>query len=214
MGSMLGIVLADSLILLFVFWELTTITSALLIGMDFGDAESRRGGDPGVPGDGRGRAGAAGRHRAAGADRRHVRPLGPRGAAVRADPGAPAALAPLILLLLGAFTKSAQFPFHFWLPGAMAAPAPVSAYLHSATMVKAGVFLLGRLFPIFSESPLWLPVLATVGLTTFFVAGWNALRAYDLKQLLAHSTVAYLGVLTALYGYYARWACRASCSTS
>jgi multicomponent K+:H+ antiporter subunit A len=116
----------------------------------------------------------------------------------------PLYLAPLLLMLLGAFTKSAQFPFHFWLPGAMAAPAPISAYLHSATMVKAGVFLMGRMFPIFHEAPIWLPLLATVGLTTFFVAGWNAVRAYDLKQLLAHSTVAYLGVLTALYGFYAR----------
>ncbi|MBA2669455.1 MAG: DUF4040 domain-containing protein [Gemmatimonadetes bacterium] len=203
MGSMLGIVASDSLILLFVFWEATTITSALLIGMDFGNAESRRGAITAFL-----VTGAGGLAMLAGivvlgqiAGTYDLSTLAERSEMILADPRSSVAL---ILLLLGAFTKSAQFPFHFWLPGAMAAPAPVSAYLHSATMVKAGVFLLGRLFPIFSASPLWLPILATVGLTTFLVAGWNAVRAYDLKQLLAHSTVAYLGVLTALYGFYAR----------
>jgi multicomponent K+:H+ antiporter subunit A len=203
MGSMLGIVASDSLILLFVFWEATTITSALLIGMDFGNSESRRGAITAFL-----VTGAGGLALLAGivvlgqiAGTYDLSTLAERSEMILADPRSSVAL---ILLLLGAFTKSAQFPFHFWLPGAMAAPAPVSAYLHSATMVKAGVFLLGRLFPIFSASPLWLPILATVGLTTFLVAGWNAVRAYDLKQLLAHSTVAYLGVLTALYGFYAR----------
>jgi multicomponent K+:H+ antiporter subunit A len=203
MGSMLGIVLADSLLLLFVFWEMTTITSALLIGLDFEKAEARRGAIQAFLVTGLGGlamlAGIALLGQMAGTY--ELSALTMRRETILANP---LHVIALLLLLLGAFTKSAQFPFHFWLPDAMAAPAPISAYLHSATMVKAGVFLMGRLFPIFAESPIWLPLLATVGLTTFFIAGWNAVRAYDLKQLLAHSTVAYLGVLTALYGFYAR----------
>jgi multicomponent K+:H+ antiporter subunit A len=203
MGAMLGIVLSDSLLLLFVFWELTTITSALLIGLDFDQREARRGAIQAFL-----VTGAGGLALLAGivllgqiAGTYDLSTLAERREEILAHP---AYLVPLLLILLGAFTKSAQFPFHFWLPGAMAAPAPISSYLHSATMVKAGVFLIGRLFPIFSEAPIWLPLLATIGLTTFVVGGWNAVRAYDLKQLLAHSTVAYLGVLTALYGFYAR----------
>lgn len=203
MGAMLGIVLSDSLVLLFVFWELTTITSALLIGMDHEQEEARRGAVQAFL-----VTGAGGLALLAGivllgqvAGTYDLSGLEARADAIVADPRH---RVPLALLLVGAFTKSAQFPFHFWLPGAMAAAAPVSAYLHSATMVKAGVFLLGRLFPVFQGSDLWLPVLATVGLTTFLVGGWNAVRAWDVKQLLAHSTVAYLGALTALYGFYAR----------
>jgi multicomponent K+:H+ antiporter subunit A len=202
-GAMLGIVLSDGLVLLFVFWEITTITSALLIGMDFENEESRRGAVQAFLVTGLGGLSLLGGIALLGliGGTFQVSELTARSAEILADPlHVPA----LLLILVGAFTKSAQFPFHFWLPGAMAAPAPVSAFLHSATMVKAGIFLLGRLFPVFHASELWLPVLATVGLTTFFVAGWNAVRAYDLKQLLAHSTVAYLGVLTALYGFYAR----------
>jgi multicomponent K+:H+ antiporter subunit A len=203
MGSMLGIVLADSLLLLFVFWELTTITSALLIGLDFADPKARKGALTAFLVTGLGGlallAGIVLLGQIAGTY--DLSTLAERSDRILEHPYYVAAL---LLMLLGAFTKSAQFPFHFWLPGAMAAPAPISAYLHSATMVKAGVFLIGRLFPIFAEAPLWLPLLSAVGLTTFLVAGWNAVKAYDLKQLLAHSTVAYLGVLTALYGFYAR----------
>jgi multicomponent K+:H+ antiporter subunit A len=205
MGAMLGIVLSDSLLLLFVFWELTTITSALLIGLQFDDAKARHGAIQAFLVTGLGGlallAGIVLLGQIAGSYDLSTLAEPATRDAILAHPWS---LAALLLMLGGAFTKSAQFPFHFWLPGAMAAPAPISAYLHSATMVKAGVFLLGRMFPIFSESPVWLPLLATVGLVTFFVAGWNAVRAYDLKQLLAHSTVAYLGVLTALYGFYAR----------
>jgi multicomponent K+:H+ antiporter subunit A len=202
MGSMLGIVLSDSLILLFLFWEMTTITSALLIGMDFEQAESRRGAIQAFLVTGLGGLALLGGIVLLGqiAGSYDLSVLTERRGEILANP---LYVAPFLLMLLGAFTKSAQFPFHFWLPGAMAAPAPISAYLHSATMVKAGVFLLGRMFPIFGEAPLWFPILAGVGLLTFLVAGWNAIRAYDLKQLLAWSTVAYLGVLTALYGYYA-----------
>jgi multicomponent K+:H+ antiporter subunit A len=203
MGAMIGVVLSDSLVLLYVFWELTTIASALLIGMDFTDPEARSGAI---------RAflvtGAGGLAMLAGvvllgqmAGTYNLSDLAPRAGEIVANP---AHVTALLLLLAGAFTKSAQFPFHFWLPGAMAAPAPVSAYLHSATMVKGGVFLMGRLFPVFHASPAWQPILVTVGLTTFVVAGWDAVRAWDLKKLLAYSTVAYLGVLTALYGLYAR----------
>ncbi len=201
MGSMLGIVLSDSLILLFVFWEMTTITSALLIGLEFEKEEARRGAVQAFMVTGLGGLALLGGIVLLGqmAGSYDLSVLAERSGAIVADP---LHVVPLILILIGAFTKSAQFPFHFWLPGAMAAPAPISAYLHSATMVKAGVFLLGRMLPIFGDAPLWFPVLATVGLVTFLVAGWNAIRAYDLKQLLAWSTVAYLGVLTALYGYY------------
>ncbi|WP_437875597.1 hydrogen gas-evolving membrane-bound hydrogenase subunit E [Sorangium sp. So ce513] len=207
MGSMLGLVLSDSLVLLYVFWELTTVTSALLIGMDIEDAAARRGAVQAflVTGGG-GLAMLAGvilLGRLAGTT--NLSELEARGPELVSDP---AHALPLALLLVGAFTKSAQFPFHAWLPGAMAAPAPVSAYLHSATLVKAGVFLLGRLAPIFSASPLWVPALTAVGLTTFVVAGVQAARAWDLKQLLAYSTAAYLGLLTALHGLHAGTAAR------
>lgn len=203
MGAMLGIVVSDSLVLLFVFWELTTVTSALLIAADPADPAARAGAIRAfLVTDAGGLAMLAG-----------VVLIGERAGtyvlselAARADVivAGDDHVLPLALLLTGAFAKSAQFPFHFWLPGAMAAPAPVSAYLHSATMVKAGIFLMGRLFPVFHASPLWRPVLLTVGLFTFVIAGLHAVRAWDLKKLLAWSTVAYLGVLTALYGLYAR----------
>jgi multicomponent Na+:H+ antiporter subunit A len=104
------------------------------------------------------------------------------------------------MLLLGAFTKSAQFPFHFWLPGAMAAPTPVSAYLHSATMVKAGIVLLARTAPIFSDTGVWRWWVVLAGVTTMLIGGWRALRETDAKLVLAHSTVSQLGLLTVLFG--------------
>ncbi len=106
----------------------------------------------------------------------------------------------LLLVLLGAFTKSAQFPFHFWLPSAMAAPTPVSAYLHSATMVKAGVFLLARLFPALSGTPEWAMLVGGVGLTTLLIGAFIALFQHDLKGLLAYSTISHLGLITLLFG--------------
>jgi NADH:ubiquinone oxidoreductase subunit 5 (subunit L)/multisubunit Na+/H+ antiporter MnhA subunit len=158
MGSMLGIVLADSLILLFLFWEMTTITSALLIGMDFEEEESRRGAVQAFLVTGLGGLALLGGIVLLGqqAGSYDLSVLAERSDSILANP---LYVAPFLLMLLGAFTKSAQFPFHFWFPGAMAAPAPISAYLHSATMVKAGVFLLGRMFPIFGEAPLWFPIL-------------------------------------------------------
>jgi multicomponent K+:H+ antiporter subunit A len=105
-----------------------------------------------------------------------------------------------VLILLGAFTKSAQFPFHFWLPHAMAAPTPVSAYLHSATMVKAGVFLLARLYPVLSGTPLVLRWWSGVGLVTLLFGAYVALFKHDLKGLLAYSTISHLGLITLLFG--------------
>ena len=106
----------------------------------------------------------------------------------------------LIFILLGAFTKSAQFPFHFWLPQAMAAPTPVSAYLHSATMVKAGVFVLALLWPVLSGTDAWFYIVGTVGLMTLLFGAWGAVFQHDLKGLLAFSTVSHLGLITLLLG--------------
>ena len=119
------------------------------------------------------------------------------GDAIRAHPWY---LPTLVLILLGAFTKSAQFPFHFWLPNAMAAPTPVSAYLHSATMVKAGVFLLARLFPALSGTPEWSCLVGGVGLVTLLFGAFIALFQHDLKGLLAYSTISHLGLITLLFG--------------
>src|SRR5690606_2674244 len=106
----------------------------------------------------------------------------------------------LVLVLLGALTKSAQFPFHFWLPHAMAAPTPVSAYLHSATMVKAGVFLLARLWPVLSGTDEWFWIVTCSGLATLLIGGFAAIFQHDLKSLLAYSTISHLGLITTLLG--------------
>lgn len=110
----------------------------------------------------------------------------------------------LVLVLLGVFTKSAQFPFHFWLPQAMAAPTPVSAFLHSATMVKAGVFLLARLYPALSESEWWFYMVSLTGLATLLIGAVMALFQHDLKGLLAYSTISHLGLITLLFGLDSR----------
>ena len=120
-----------------------------------------------------------------------------RGDVVRASPLYPAILT---LVLVGAFTKSAQFPFHFWLPHAMAAPTPVSAYLHSATMVKAGIFLMARLWPVLGGTEAWFIVVTGTGLVTMLVGAWIALFKDDLEGVLAHSTVSHLGLMTMLLG--------------
>lgn len=203
MGAMIGLALADSLILLFVFWEVTTITSFLLIGMHFDEEGSRQGAVQSflVTGAG-GLALLAGIALIGGrAGTFDLSALAAQKETILADPMHRIGL---VLMLLGALTKSAQFPFHFWLPGAMAAPTPVSAFLHSAAMVKAGILLIGRLLPVFGESELWLPVLTTVGLATYVITGWLALRATDLKELLAFSTAGFLGLITAFYGYAGR----------
>lgn len=199
MGSMLGLVLADNLITLFVFWELTSITSYLLIGFNHHQESARKAALQGlivtVAG---GLALLAGIVMLAIAGGSYsIQEILNSSNSVTSH-----ALytGMLICLLLGAFTKSAQFPFHFWLPNAMAAPTPVSAYLHSATMVKAGIYLLARLQPQIGGTELWTIILSTVGAFTLFTGAFMALRSTDLKKLLAYSTVMALGTLTLLLG--------------
>ena len=200
MGSMLGVASADHLVLLFIFWELTSVSSYLLIGYHHNGAKSRVAALQAIL-----VTGAGGLCMLAGiillgcmaGTFRISELLQMDAAALVSQPGFATIL---VLILLGAFTKSAQFPFHFWLPNAMEAPAPVSAYLHSATMVKAGVFLLARLFPLLSASPLWLPIVAPVGAVTMMTGALMALGQNDLKKILAYTTVAVLGTLTMLLG--------------
>ncbi|WP_110602555.1 monovalent cation/H+ antiporter subunit A [Salinicola lusitanus] len=199
MTSMIGIVMADNLLLLWVFWELTSLSSFLLIGYWYRQSEARRGARMALAVTGMGGlAMLAGflliGHIVGTFDLQTV--LDSR-ELIQADPRY---LPALLLVLLGAFTKSAQFPFHFWLPHAMAAPTPVSAFLHSATMVKAGVFLLARLHPALAGSQLWLYIVTLTGLVTMIYAAYFALLKYDLKGVLAFSTVSHLGLITMLFG--------------
>jgi multicomponent K+:H+ antiporter subunit A len=205
MAAMLGIVTADNLLLLVVFWELTSLASFLLIGFWDRDAGARAGAYQALIVTGVGGLGLLAGVLVLGgaAGTFALGELLARAPEVRALPAAPVALG---LILLGAFTKSAQVPFHFWLPSAMAAPTPVSAYLHSATMVKAGIFLLARLSPIFAETELWRVSVTGFGAATMLVAGWGALRHTDLKRLLAYSTVSQLGLVTMLLGIGTRTA--------
>jgi multicomponent Na+:H+ antiporter subunit A len=199
LASMLGIVVSDNLILLFVFWELTSISSYLLIGFNHDRPAARKAALQALLITGGGGlallAGALLLAQAGGSY--EISTLLGRGDQVRAHALYPAALA---LILLGAFTKSAQAPFHFWLPAAMEAPTPVSAYLHSSTMVKAGVFLLARLAPIIGGTAAWAMSLTAVGAITMTMAAWLAFRHRELKRLLAYSTVSALGVMTMLIG--------------
>jgi len=199
MGSMLGVATADNLVLLVVFWEATSIASFLLIGYWRGEAEARRGARMALAVTGAGGlcllAGVVLLGDIAGSYRLEV--VLAAGEAIKADPRYVPAL---VLVLLGAFTKSAQFPFHFWLPHAMAAPTPVSAYLHSATMVKAGVFLLGRLYPALAGTEEWFWIVSTVGAVTLVAGAVRALFQHDLKGLLAYSTISHLGLITLLFG--------------
>ena len=199
MVSMLGLVLADGLLTLFVFWELTSITSYLLIGFSHADIEARKSARQGLfVTFGGGLALMAGlailgnvsgswslaEINASGIDLREHELYLPM----------------LLCLLLAAFTKSAQFPFHFWLPNAMAAPTPVSAYLHSATMVKAGIYLLARLHPNLGGTDAWVGILSVVGALTMFTGAFLAVRHTNIKKLLAYSTIMALGTLTMLLG--------------
>jgi multisubunit sodium/proton antiporter, MrpA subunit (2.A.63.1)/multisubunit sodium/proton antiporter, MrpB subunit (2.A.63.1) len=199
-GAMYGLVLTDDLVVLVMFWELTSVLSYLLIGYYNKRAASRR----------------------AALQALLVTTLGglvmligvvllvvdtgtssistmlaeaPTGAVVDAA---------LVLILVGALSKSAIFPFHFWLPGAMAAPTPVSAYLHAAAMVKAGIYLIARLAPIFAIAPTWRPIVIGLGVFTMLLGGVQALRETDLKRILAFGTVSQLGLLTVVLGYGTR----------
>jgi multicomponent Na+:H+ antiporter subunit A len=198
MGSMLGLVLSDNLIALFLFWELTGFTSYLLIGFEHDRPEARRAATQALIVTGGGGlallAGAILLVRAGGTAR--VSEL-LQGGALVGDPLYPAIV---FLLLLAAFTKSAQFPFHFWLPNAMQAPTPVSAYLHSATMVKAGVYLVARMTPIAGGSTTWTATIAIFAELTMILGAVRALFETDLKLVLAYSTISALGILMLLFG--------------
>jgi multicomponent K+:H+ antiporter subunit A len=199
MGAMSGVVLSGNLIQLVMFWELTSLFSFLLIGYWHHRRDARRGARMAliITGTG-GLCLLAGvlvlGHVVGGYDLDRVLAAGD---AIRAHPLYRTAL---VLVLLGAFTKSAQSPFHFWLPHAMAAPTPVSAYLHSATMVKAGVFLLARLWPVLSGTDEWFWIVTCTGLVTLLVGGWCAVFQNDLKGVLAYSTISHLGLITTLLG--------------
>lgn len=195
-GAMLGLVLSDNVFALFVFWELTTVLSYLLIGHNPERRANRRaalsallvttfGGLTMLVGlvilvESTGEATFSG-----------ILAAAPSGTHISVA---------LACVLVGALSKSALVPFHFWLPGAMAAPTPVSAYLHAAAMVKAGVFMVALLAPVFATTPFWRPTLIVVGLVTMVLGGLRALRQYDVKLLLAYGTVSQLGLLIALVG--------------
>ncbi len=209
MASMLGLVLADNVITFFVFWEMTSITSFLLIGFSHSKAASRRAAVQALVVTGGGGlvmlAGLLVMASIGGSLEFSV--LLAQGDLYREH----SAYVPLLVLLLaGAFTKSAQVPFHFWLPNAMEAPTPVSAYLHSATMVKAGVYLMARIHPAMGDTALWETVLTTFGGATFLAGTLLAIRQTDLKLILAYTTVASLGLLTMLLGVGSEYAVTAA----
>jgi multicomponent Na+:H+ antiporter subunit A len=196
-GAMFGIVVSDNVLVLYVFWELTSITSYLLIGFDDESAVARAGALQALLVTSTGGLAMLAGLVVVGQEAATYSLSG----ILAQPPSSTATGVGLALILVGALTKSAQVPFHFWLPSAMSAPTPVSAYLHSATMVKAGVYLVARLAPVFA--PLfawWAPVLVTVGVATMVVGGWRALAQYDLKLLLAQGTVSQLGFLMVLVG--------------
>ncbi|NLR95421.1 putative monovalent cation/H+ antiporter subunit A [Rhizobium sp. P38BS-XIX] len=209
MGSMLGLVVADSFLTLFVFWELTSITSFLLIGFDHQREASRRAALQALVVTGGGGllllAGLLliGQITGMGA----MSDLLKTGDTLRSSP---LYLVALVLVIGGAFTKSAQFPVHFWLPNAMEAPTPVSAYLHSATMVKAGVYLLMRLNPVMGDTFAWHTILTAFGATTLLVGTLLAIAQTDLKLKLAYTTVSSLGLLVLLTGFGTDYAIEAA----
>ncbi|WP_421735366.1 Na+/H+ antiporter subunit A [Cellulomonas sp.] len=196
-GSMLGLVTSDDMLLMFVFWELTTVTSYVLIGHYAERKASRRAAMQAIVITTAGGLAmlvglvllgeAAGTYRLS---------------EVIADPpqGTTAVTVAIVCLLAGAVTKSALIPFHFWLPAAMAAPTPVSAYLHAAAMVKAGVYLVARFAPAYSTTPVWQWIVISLGCGTMLLGGYRALRQHDLKLILAFGTVSQLGLIVLLVG--------------
>lgn len=199
MGAMLGVVVSGNLVQLVVFWELTSLVSFLLIGYWHHRVDAQRGARMAFVVTGAGGLALLGGvltlgHIVGSFELDVVLAAGDR---VRAHTLYPVAL---VLIVTGALTKSAQFPFHFWLPRAMAAPTPVSAYLHSATMVKAGVFLLARLWPVLSGTELWFWLVGGAGVTTLLLGAFVAMFQHDLKRVLAYSTISHLGLITLLFG--------------
>lgn len=201
-GAMFGLVTADDLLMMFIFWELTTVLSYLLIGYARTRLAARRSALQALMvTTGGGLAMLVGLiilGQAAGTYR--ISAIMTQAAAFATGPAQAAVAAAVVLILVGAITKSALVPFHFWLPGAMAAPTPVSAYLHAAAMVKAGIYIVARMAPGFSESPYWLPLVLGLGLATMLVGGYRALRQTDIKLILAYGTVSQLGFLTMVVG--------------
>lgn len=198
-GSMLGIVLSSNLLLMMIFWELTSLTSFLLISFWTHKQDARRGARMALA-----VTGGGGLALLAGiliigniVGSFELDDVLAAGDQIKAHAMYPVALT---LVLLGAFTKSAQFPFHFWLPHAMQAPTPVSAYLHSATMVKAGIFLMARLYPALAGTEQWFYMVSFTGMATLLIGAYVAMFKHDLKGLLAHSTVSHLGLITLLFG--------------
>lgn len=195
-GAMFGLVVSDNMLLLYIFWETTTVLSFLLVGHYAERATSRRAATQAllVTTFG-GLAMLVG-----------IIVLGNLSGTyllselIAAPPTGTAATIGIALILVGALSKSAIVPLHFWLPGAMAAPTPVSAYLHAAAMVKAGVYLVARMTPGFADTPLWRPMVVGLGLLTMLMAGWRAVREYDLKLILAFGTVSQLGLITIMVG--------------
>ncbi|RBW48424.1 monovalent cation/H+ antiporter subunit A [Marinobacter sp. F3R11] len=198
-GSMLGIVLSGNLLLMLIFWELTSLTSFLLISFWTHKQDARRGARMALA-----VTGGGGLALLAGilligniVGSFELDDVLAAGDQIKAHALYPVALT---LILLGAFTKSAQFPFHFWLPHAMQAPTPISAYLHSATMVKAGIFLMARLYPALAGTEQWFYMVSFTGMATLLLGAYIAMFKHDLKGLLAYSTVSHLGLITLLLG--------------
>ncbi len=195
-GAMFGLVVSDNMLMLYVFWELTTVLSFLLVGHYAERATSRRAAMQALL-----VTTAGGLAMLVG-----IVILGHSAGTyllsqlVAKPPSGAVAAVGVALVLVGAVSKSALVPLHFWLPGAMAAPTPVSAYLHAAAMVKAGVYLIARLAPGFADSPPWRPTVVILGLATLLLAGWRAVREYDLKLILAFGTVSQLGLIAVLVG--------------
>lgn len=199
MGAMLGLVLSDNVLVLFIFWELTSISSFFLIGFKSEDDGSRRSAITALSITGFGGLALLGAALLLGdlSGTYSIRAMSEVPGLIQ---GSEYYVILLVLIFLAAFTKSAQFPFHFWLPGAMKAPTPVSTYLHSATMVKAGVFLLMRFSPALAGDPLWHNTLLAVGGVTMVYTAVHTVFRTDLKSILAYSTLAALGMLIFLIG--------------
>ena len=199
MGAMLGVVLSDNILTLFVFWELTGFTSFLLIGFEHERAAARAAALQALIVTGAGGLAllAAGVLLIDVSGTVSLSAMATQRVSIVASPfyGSIAGL-----ILLAAFTKSAQVPFHFWLPNAMEAPTPVSAYLHSATMVKAGVYLIARMTPVLGSTPMWATAVTVAGAATMVVGAYRSVQETDLKRILAYSTLSALGVLTMLLG--------------